>query len=97
MYRISEKAIADLEEIWIYTFKNWSFEQADRYYHSIISEIEFIANNPSLGKSMGHVKEGYRASEVKSHLIFYKTGIDNIVEVVRILYQRMDIENRLND
>lgn len=46
---------------------------------------------------MGHVKEGYRASEVKSHLIFYKTGIDNIVEVVRILHQRMDIENRLND
>jgi len=28
-YRISEKAISDLEKIWFYTFNKWSKEQAD--------------------------------------------------------------------
>lgn len=97
LYRIREKAVDDLEQIWIYTFKNWSVEQADRYYNQIISEIEFIANNFSSGRSIKHIKEGYRVSRVKSHLIFYKKGPDEIVEVVRVLHQRMDIENRLND
>lgn len=77
-------------------FKNWSVEQADRYYNQIISEIEFIANNFSSGRSIKHIKEGYRVSRVKSHLIFYKKGSDDIVEIVRVLHQRMDVEKRLS-
>jgi len=45
-YRISEKAIEDLENIWTYTLHKWSIEQADRYYNLIINEIEFITNQP---------------------------------------------------
>ena len=96
-YRISNKAVSDLDEIWIYTFKNWSVQQADRYYNLIINEIEYLATNPDSGKSMEHIKRGYRASKVKSHLIFYKLNANNIIEVVRILHQRMDIENRVKE
>ena len=28
-YRLSPLAEADLEDIWLYTFRNWSMEQAD--------------------------------------------------------------------
>jgi toxin ParE1/3/4 len=28
-YKISVKALEDIESIWIYTFENWSLEQAD--------------------------------------------------------------------
>lgn len=96
-YRISNKAVSDLDGIWIYTFKNWSVQQANRYYNLIISEIEFLAVNPDSGKSMEHIKKGYSASKVKSHLIFYKLNADNIIEIVRILHQRMDVENRLKE
>ena len=96
-YRISNKAVSDLDEIWVYTFNKWSVKQADRYYNLIISEIEYLATNPGSGKSMEHIKIGYRASKIKSHLIFYKLNTNNIVEVVRILHQRMDIENRVNE
>ena len=41
-YLISNKAVSDLEEIWLYTLEKWSVEQADRYYNLIIGEIEFI-------------------------------------------------------
>lgn len=50
-YRISQQAIEDLDTIWMYTLNKWSREQADRYYDSIIAEIEFIASNYLIGKS----------------------------------------------
>ncbi|HEY3372861.1 MAG TPA: type II toxin-antitoxin system RelE/ParE family toxin [Prolixibacteraceae bacterium] len=94
-YRISEIAIEDLDNIWIYTFKNYSVEQANRYYKLIIDEIEFIAENFMSGKSMDYIKTGYRATRVKSHLIFYRKAEDNKVEVIRVLHQMMDLENWL--
>lgn len=93
---ISKKALADLEEIWLYTVEKWSLEQADRYYNLIFDEINYICNNINAGKSMEHVRKNYRASKVKSHLVFYRV-VNNTVEIIRILHQRMDIENRLNE
>jgi toxin ParE1/3/4 len=96
-YRISEKAVDDLERIWLYTYENWSFEQADRYYQLIIDEIDFIAANKLSGKSMDHIKKGYRVSIVKSHLIFYKIQNDGIIEIIRVLHQMMDVDSLLID
>ncbi|MDP4228538.1 MAG: type II toxin-antitoxin system RelE/ParE family toxin [Bacteroidota bacterium] len=96
-YRISEKAISDLEKIWLYTLNKWSKEQADRYHHLIIDEIEFIAPNNVLCKNIDYIRSGYRMSKVKSHLIFFKKTEDNIMEIIRILHQNMDIENRLKN
>ena len=45
---------------------------------------------------MEHIRKGYRASKIKSHLIFYR-ALNDRIEVIRILHERMDIENRLND
>jgi|LakMenE01Jun11ns_1017448.scaffolds.fasta_scaffold9177348_2 toxin ParE1/3/4 len=96
-YKISNQALIDLEQIWLYTFKNWSIEQADRYYNLLISEMEYVSQNQESGKSMNHIKNGYRASKVKSHLIFYKTSSESEIEIIRILHERMDIENRLKE
>ena len=93
-YRISETAIKDLDGIWEYTYTNWSKEQADRYHSLIINEIEFISENFTSGKSMEHVKEGYLVVYVKSHMIFFRRN-KGIVEIIRILHQRMDIESNL--
>jgi toxin ParE1/3/4 len=93
---ISKKAVSDLEEIWRYTVEKSSTEQADRYYNLIFDEINYICKNIEAGKSMAHVRKGYRASKVKSHLIFYRV-LNDTIEVIRILHERMDIENRLDD
>ena len=94
-YRISEQAIDDLNDIWIYTFHKWSKEQADRYYDLIIEEIEFIAENYLIGKSAEQTRKNYRVTKIKSHLIFYRKVENKVVEFVRILHQRMDIKKRL--
>lgn len=94
-YSLTKNAVKDLEEIWFYTFEKWSVEQADRYYNLIINEIEFIASNPLLGSPIDQIKQGFRSSMVKSHVIFYKMQNDGTVLIVRILHQSMDVENRM--
>ncbi len=96
-YRISEKAIADLEKIWLYTLNKWSREQADRYHNLIIDEIDFIVDSFDLCRRVDYIRAGYKISKVKSHLIFFKRTDDNIIEIIRILHQNMDIENRLTE
>ena len=91
-----EQAITDLEGIWLYTFETWSLEQADRYHELIFKEIKFIATRPAYGKNQNHLRQGYRSSQVKAHIIFYKYS-DSEIEVVRILHEKMDILNRLYD
>ncbi|MVN20519.1 type II toxin-antitoxin system RelE/ParE family toxin [Mucilaginibacter arboris] len=44
---------------------------------------------------MESTKQSYRATKVKSHLIFYRRSDDGTVEIIRILHERMDIETRL--
>lgn len=93
-YRLRGSAVKDLEEIWEYTFRKWSKDQADRYHGLIIDEIVYVSENKTVGKDMSHVKEGYLVSYVKSHMIFFKRQ-KGIVHVIRILHQKMDIESNL--
>ena len=96
-YKLSVKASDDIENIWLYTFENWTLEQADRYINLIFDEIEYLVDYPNSGKDFSHVRKNYRCAKVKSHIIFYRQ-IDNVdIEVIRVLHQRMDIENRLNE
>ena len=97
-YKISEKAFEDIENIWFYTKETWSVKQADRYYNLIFNEIEYIVENPLSGIDYGHIRKNYRRSKVKSHLIFYRyEEHKDYIEIIRILHQSMDIEERLKE
>jgi toxin ParE1/3/4 len=97
-YKISNEAQNDLENIWLYTFETWSIEQADRYIELIIDEIEYLSEKPNTGKDYSEVRKGYFRSKVKSHFIFYRINSkEELIEIIRILHQQMDIDNRLND
>ena len=96
-YILSEKALEDLNSIWIYTAENWSVEQANRYYNLIVDEIEYVSENFDSAKDFGAIRRNYAYSKVKSHLVFFKKTENSELEVVRILHERMDVKNRLND
>jgi len=64
-------------------------------YDLIIAEIEFIADHYLIGKSAEQTRKTYRVTKIKSHLIFYRKVENEIVEIVRILHQRMDSKKRL--
>jgi len=95
-YILSEKALEDINAIWIYTAENWSVEQADRYYNVIFDEIEYSVQNYDMARDFGKIRTSYKCVKVKSHLIFFKKT-NNEIEVVRVLHERMNIENRLED
>ncbi len=48
-----------------------------------------------MARDFGKIRKSYRYSKVKSHLIFFKKDKTNKIEVVRVLHERMDLENRL--
>ena len=96
-YKVSQEANRDIENIWLYTYENWSLEQADRYFNLIMDEIEYLTKNPESGKDYSDVRKGYFRSRIKSHFIFYKINrMKEEIEIIRVLHQRMDIEFRLN-
>ena len=96
--RFTNKAVEDLSEIWNYTFDKWSESQADIYYTSLVSACRKVADNPFLfGQTYRNIREdlfGYRCNK---HIIFYRVLENRDVEIIRILHQRMDLENRMNE
>jgi len=96
IFKLSKEAENDLENIWLYTFENWSAEQADRYLNLIIDEIEYLSLKPETGINLGNIRNGYFRSKVKSHFIFYRINSQKQeLEIIRILHERMDIESHL--
>lgn len=94
-FRISAKAREDIDTIWLYTFENWSLDQANYYYRLLYQEIKAITTAIDCGKDIGFIKLGYRQYKVKSHLIIYRVADDGCVEVIRVLHERMDIPNKI--
>lgn len=92
-YRLSPRAQADLKEIWSYTARRWSQEQADRYYGELVSVFEELTHGEKKGRAVD-IRKGYLKYPVRSHFIFYKvSGAD--IDIIRILHQRMDVERHL--
>ena len=95
-YNISIEADNDLQNIWFYTFENWSNDQANHYIDLIIDEIEYLCVNPNSGTDCSYLRKGYFRLKIKSHYVFYKINKKrNLIEVVRVLHQMMDIESQL--
>lgn len=92
-YRLTPRAEADLEEIWLYTFKRWSAEQADTYLTTIIAAFSELATGKVNGRPV-NVRDGYFKYPVGSHFIFYRLAATSLV-VIRILHQRMDVDRHL--
>ena len=94
---LTKKAVADLSEIWNYTFDKWSEKQADLYYQMLLDNFRAIAKNPALGKSYDGVFKKIFGHKAGRHIIFYRKLNINEVEITRILHEKMDIKNRIQD
>jgi toxin ParE1/3/4 len=92
-FKLSPLAESDLEEIWLYTFKTWSLEQADAYHSDIVAAFEGLAAGSKVGRPVD-VRDGYFKYAVGSHLVFYRQS-DFSIDVVRTLHQRMDTSAHL--
>jgi toxin ParE1/3/4 len=92
-YRLSRRAVADLKDIWRYSFKTWGQTQADNYYTDLLASVENLASGLRKGLPVPE-RDGYLKAISGSHLIFYRTSDDDI-EIIRILHQSMDVRRHL--
>ena len=92
-YRLSPRAESDLEEIWRFTLRTWSLEQADRYHNAIVDAFEDLAADRRSGRPVD-IRDGYFNYPVGAHVVFYRFLESGLV-VVRVLHRRMDVERHL--
>lgn len=91
-----QEAIDDLTDIWEYTVKTWSENQADKYYESIKIVCSDISNNPILGKEYSEIGKNLKGYKINRHIIFYKLISEDEIEVIRILHERMDLKKHVH-
>lgn len=96
-YRITNKAVEDLSDIWNYTLDVWSEKQADLYYEMLINFCQEIAENPEFGKNYDEIIENLYGFKANSHIIFYRILSEDVIEIVRILHGSMDLKNRIQE
>lgn len=91
-YRLSPLAEADLEEIWLYTARHWSMEQADTYHRNFVEAFEGLA----AGLKRGRPSElsDFQKYLCGSHVIYFLMYAARL-DVIRILHQRQDVERHL--
>lgn len=93
-FLLTRKAVHDLEEIWDYTVKKWSENQAEIYYLLLIDSCNEIAKNPLMGKLYDVVEENVLGCKTGEHIIFYRKISEDEVEIIRILHGMMDLKNK---
>jgi toxin ParE1/3/4 len=94
-FYISNKAVEDLNDIWDYTVKTWSENQAEIYYSLLMDSCQELAKKPSQGKSYDVVEKNVLGFKTGEHIIFYQIVSLNEIEVVRILHVMMDMKNHI--
>ena len=91
---LSPAAKRDLDGIWDSSHANWGIDQAETYVLEIGQHIATLATQRHLGRACPEIRTGYFRYISGSHVIFYRQ-IEDGIEVVRILHERMDPRRHL--
>ena len=90
-YLLSPAAQADLEQIWEHIARNWGEDQAARYTLGIRDACRALTEGHRQGRPIDDIRPGYRKLTVRSHVLFYRVTDAGLIDVIRILHQRMDV------
>jgi toxin ParE1/3/4 len=96
-YIFTNKAVADLSEIWIYTVDAWSENQADKYYFMILDACQELADGKVSGKNYFEIDSEILGFRTGQHIVFYRKISVEEIEITRILHAQMDIKNRIQE
>ena len=75
--------------------QTWGQEQTSKYLTQLKQRLEWLADNPALGKKRAEIKEGYISFPEGRHVIFYRRA-EGGIEVMGIIHQSEDIDNHFN-
>lgn len=93
-FQVTAKALQDLQEIGRYTEKTWGRDQRNEYLSKIDAAFHLLAQTPGVGRACDEIRPGYRKYHVGRHFIFFRLAAGGMVEIIRILHERMNVEDR---
>ncbi len=96
-YDLTNKANEDLDNIWNYSYEEWSEEQADKYYFELIDCCQFLADNPAFGKKYMEIENELIGYLINKHIIFYQKITSENILIVRVLHSSMDLKYRIKE
>ncbi|MHB1015021.1 MAG: type II toxin-antitoxin system RelE/ParE family toxin [Desulfurivibrionaceae bacterium] len=97
MYRLSNGAAQDIEEILEQSLVEVGLLQTENYLNSLTRCLKLLGDHPEIGRTAEDIRPGYRRFPHKSHLTFYKPTGKNGILVVRILHHHMDASRHIQD
>jgi toxin ParE1/3/4 len=77
-YRLTERARADLINIYDFTESKFGAYQAEAYYAGLIRSFGLLADFPPIGQTVDELATGHRRFRFQSHLIFYTVQPEHI-------------------
>lgn len=93
-YRLTPKALGDLEEIWNYIAKE-SAEAADRVESAIFEACEVIARNPMIGSKRSEITplpvRFWVVTKFPSFMVVYRPD-GSPIQVVAVLHAKRDMQ-----
>jgi len=89
-FKLSLQAEQDIDALFDYTEKEFSFDQALTYVLEFEPIFQLLIRNPELGKVRDEIKPGLRSIPKEAHVIFYRI-MKNHIRIVRILHSSRDI------
>jgi len=90
-YLLSESAQNDVVSIRNYTRETWGKTQAEKYLSHLEQRLEWLAQNPFLGRRRDEIKKGYFSFPEGRHIIFYR-ATERGIEVMGVIHQSEDID-----
>ncbi|HEV7268456.1 MAG TPA: type II toxin-antitoxin system RelE/ParE family toxin [Falsiroseomonas sp.] len=88
-YRLTPRALSDLDDIWRWSAETWSIAQADRHVDELAQVFETIAAMPGLARERREFTPPVRIHLHDNHLVIYAIAEDYIV-ILRLLGARQD-------
>ena len=86
-----------MNDILAYTFEEWPEKQADKYYATLEFACTQIGKIPEPGKEYEGINSNLLGMRTGKHIIFYQVINEKEIEIIRILHERMDLKNRINE
>lgn len=91
---LTNRAKADLDDIYVYGLQKWDEIQADSYLELLDDALTNLSKNPFMGKQARQLPEGYKSFRVGRHLIIYRVE-ETTIYVLRVIGDRMDIAKQI--
>ena len=95
-YKLSDKAFADVIEIYSFGVGKFGKLQAERFYDGLLLKFAKIAQNPKLCRERKEAQPPVRVFSYSGHLIVYIIQSKNVL-ILRVLHGHYDWQSDFSE